>query len=106
MQDTTMLGSPVGRTEGLLGRVQCLAGGVSIRDACPGARRTNLYPHRVSIFIRLACQMCVSSQTLSPSLNIVCISRMGELYGKETHFDALITSPYEGEPFLSWLSSI
>jgi len=61
-------------------------------------RRTNLYPHKVSIFMRLACQMCVSNQSLSPSYDTMCVSHVSELPWWGDDFDASTMPPYEESP--------
>lgn len=56
--------------------------------------------------MRLACQMWVSSQILSPSLNIVWVSHMAHLHGEGINFDALITPPCVEGPSFCLFSSI
>lgn len=66
MKNGAMYGGTMRRSECLLRRGNSLNDVFHSISEDHKEKRTSLYPHRFSIFARLACQICVSSQVLSP----------------------------------------
>ena len=66
MKNRAMYGGTMGWSERLLRRGNSLNDMFHSISEDHKGKRTSLYPQRFSIFARLACQICVSSQVLSP----------------------------------------